>query len=106
MLVGIVALLTGKTGEIITVACFGALTLYVVSMISLFVLRRREPELERPFRVPWYPVFPAVALVIAAVALVAMAVYNPGVALVYFGILAAAYGYFKVFVKRKPVSTS
>ena len=102
--VGIVALLTGKTGEIITVACFGALSLYVISMVSLFVLRRREPELDRPFRVPWYPVFPAVALMIAAVALVAMTVYNPGVALVYFGILVAAYGYFKFFVKRKTMS--
>jgi hypothetical protein len=28
-----------------------------------------------------------------------MTVYNPGVALVYFGILAVAYGYFRVFVK-------
>ena len=50
--------------------------------------------------------FPAVALVIASVALVAVTVYNPRVALVYFGILAGAYGYFKVFVKRKPVSNS
>ena len=55
MLVGIIALLTGKTGEIITIACFGALSLYIVSMVSLFVLRRREPELERPFRVPLVP---------------------------------------------------
>lgn len=95
MLVGIVALLTGKTGEIITIACFGALTLYVVSMVSLFVLRRREPNLARPFRVPGYPVVPAVALAIATVALVAVTVYNPVLALVYFGILAGAYGYFR-----------
>ena len=105
MLVGIVALLTGKTGEIITIACFGALSLYIVSMISLFALRRSEPHLERPFRVPWYPVFPAVALVIASVALVAMTVYNLAVALVYFGILAAAYVYFHFVVKRQPVSS-
>ncbi len=101
MLVGIVALLTGKTGEIITIACFGALTLYIVSMISLFVLRRREPQLARPFRVPWYPVFPAVALTIATVALVAMTIYNLTVALVYFGILAIAYAYFKLVVNRQ-----
>ena len=101
MLVGIIALLTGKTSEIITIACFGALSLYIVSMISLFVLRRDEPELERPFRVPWYPVFPGIALVIASVALVAVTVYNPMVALVYFGILAVTYGYFYFFVKHK-----
>ncbi|RMG28886.1 MAG: ethanolamine permease [Bacteroidetes bacterium] len=98
--IGIVALFTGKTGEIITIACFGALSLYIISMISLFALRRREPDLERPFRVPLYPVFPAVALVIASIALVAITVYNPLLALIYAGILGLSYGYFKLFVKE------
>jgi ethanolamine permease len=94
MLIGIVALLTGKTGEIITIACFGALSLYIISMISLFALRKNEPDMERPFRVPFYPWFPAVALVIATVALIAMTIYNPWIALVYFAILGLAFGYF------------
>ena len=94
MLIGIVALFTGKTGEIITIACFGALSLYIISMVSLLVLRKKEPELERPFKVPMYPVFPIVALVIACVAFVAIAVYNPVLAAVYFGILATTYGWF------------
>lgn len=101
MMVGIVALLSGKTGEIITIACFGALSLYIISMISFFVLRRREPQMPRPFRVPFYPVFPAIALVIASVALVAMTIYNLMIALVYFGIMLVAYGYFYFFVLNK-----
>lgn len=95
MAIGIVALFTGKTGDIITIACFGALTLYIVSMVSLLVLRRKEPDLERPFKVPLYPVFPITALVIATVALVAMTVYNPVIALVYVGILVAVFIWFK-----------
>jgi ethanolamine permease len=100
MLIGIVALLTGRTGEIITIACFGALTLYIVAMLSLFALRRKEPELNRPFKVPLYPWFPAIALVIATVALVAMVVYNPWLTLVYVAMLAVAYVYFYFFVER------
>ncbi len=76
MFIGIVALLTGKTGEIITIACFGALTLYIVSMFSFFALRKNEPDLDRPFKVPLYPFFPACALIIASLALVAMTIYN------------------------------
>lgn len=38
--------------------------------ISLFVLRTREPELERPFRALLYPVLPALAVTIDAVLLV------------------------------------
>src|SRR5688572_26474423 len=55
--IGIVALLTGKTAEIIIISVFGALTLYIISMISLLKLRKTEPELERPFKVPAYPYF-------------------------------------------------
>ena len=38
--------------------------------VSLFVLRFREPDLERPFRAWFYPVLPALAVVIDAVLLV------------------------------------
>lgn len=93
--IGIIALFTGKTSEIITISCFGALTLYIVAMVSLMRLRRTEPDLERPFRAPFYPWFPLTALVIASVALVAMVVYNYLLALVYFGIIILAYLWFR-----------
>ena len=35
--IGIIALFTGETGEIITIACFGALSLYIVSMVAMFL---------------------------------------------------------------------
>jgi len=91
MAIGIIAILTGKTSEIITIACFGALSLYIISMVSLFVLRKNEPELERPFRVPMYPIFPALALIIAVVALIAITVYNPQLALIYAAIMGLSY---------------
>ncbi|MFK7969508.1 MAG: ethanolamine permease [Bacteroidia bacterium] len=94
--IGIVALFTGKTAEIITIACFGALTLYIVSMVTILVLRKKEPDLERPFKVPFYPAAPIVALVIASVAFVAMSVYNPTLLAVYLGILVVSYGWFKM----------
>ncbi len=103
MLIGIIALLTGKTGEIITIACFGALTLYIVAMISLFALRKNEPDMERPFKVPMYPLFPAVALLIASVCLVAISVFNPMLAGIYFGIILLSYLWFQFFYSRKDV---
>ena len=62
---GIVALITGQTADIITIACFGAIALYIFGMIALLALRKKEPTLERPFQVPLYPWFPIIALVIA-----------------------------------------
>jgi len=94
-IIGIVAVLTGKTSEIITIACFGALTLYIVSMAALLVLRKKEPLLERPFRAPLYPWSTWTALIIASVALIAMTCYNLILALFYFGLLLLTYTWFK-----------
>ena len=98
MAVGILAIFTGKTGEIITIACFGALGLYILSMLSFFKLRQREPDLPRPFKVPLYPLFPGTALVIASVAMVAMAWHNQGLALIFAGLVSLGYVYFRIFV--------
>ena len=100
MAIGIIALLTGKTSEIITIAVFGALTLYIISMISLIQLRKKEPDLVRPFNVPLYPIFPITALVIASVSLVAMTAYNVKLALIYFAIVGLSYGIFKLRMRK------
>ncbi len=97
--IGIVALLTGKTGEIITISVFGALTLYIISMVALLRLRKKEPLLQRPFEVPMYPLFPLVALVIAVVSIIAMTIFNLSLAIFYFMLMGVCYVVFKV-VKR------
>lgn len=102
MVLGIIALLTGKTSEIITISVFGALSLYFISMLSLLALRKKEPGLPRPFRVPLYPWFPVTALIISGVFLVAMVTLNSKLALIYFAILGLAYVWFHFFVKKTP----
>ena len=96
MLIGIIALLTGKTAEIITISVFGALSLYIVSMISLLWLRKKEPQLARPFRVPWYPLFPVVALLISVFSFVTMMIYNFRLGMIYILILGLSFALFKL----------
>lgn len=97
MVIGIIALFTGKTGDIITIATFGALSLYILSMISYFQLKRKLPELKRPFKAPFYPLFPTIALVIAVIAIISMSVYNPMLAAIFFGLMVAALGAYYLF---------
>jgi ethanolamine permease len=100
MVIGIIALLTGKTGEIITLSVFGALTLYILSMFAMVALRKKEPGLERPFKAPFYPLFPLLALIISLICLIAMISLNIKLSLIYFSILALAYIWYYLFVKR------
>ncbi|MFN8309627.1 MAG: ethanolamine permease [Chitinophagales bacterium] len=97
MAIGIVALFTKRTGDIITLSVFGALLLYIFSCLSIIKLRSTEPDLERPFRVPFYPILPLIALSIAVVAVIALAWYNAFLALLFFGLLAVSFVVFKLF---------
>jgi ethanolamine permease len=103
MVVGIIALCSNKTGDIITISVMGALCLYIFAMISMMALRRKEPGIHRPFKVPLYPFTPIVALIIAIVSLFFVCYYNLVLAAIYSGILLLSYILFKIFYK-KPVA--
>ncbi|HKU77476.1 MAG TPA: APC family permease [Pyrinomonadaceae bacterium] len=63
----VVALLFIVFGEkfetVITVLAFFFVVNYILSFVSLFVLRHREPDKPRPYRAWGYPVTPALALI-------------------------------------------
>jgi ethanolamine permease len=82
------------TANIVTMSVFGAITMYILSMLSLFKLRRAEPDMVRPFRAPCYPLFPAFALAGAIVCMATMIYYNPLIFGVFAVFLAAGYGFF------------
>lgn len=106
LVVGCIALATGRTGELITLSVLGALTLYAISAASVLRLRTKEPELTRPYRAPGHPVVPAIALTLAALSLVALAYYNRRVALVYAAIMALAALWFRLRISKRTADTA
>ncbi|PTS85926.1 ethanolamine permease [Pseudomonas sp. HMWF032] len=89
------------TAAMITMAVFGAIVMYIMSMLSLFKLRKTEPNLERSFRAPGYPIVPGIALALALVCLVAMAWFNPVIGLVFVGFMAVGFIYFQLTHKQR-----
>ena len=67
----VLAAVTEDGALLINIAVFGATVSYVLMMVSHIVLRRREPDLERPYRTPGGTVTTGVALVLAVCAVVA-----------------------------------
>jgi ethanolamine permease len=100
-LVGCLALLLGTTDQVIILAALGAVVMYMISMVALFVLRSKEPHLERPFSVPFYPYFPAVALVLSGICLVAIVYYNAMLSLWFFAGLAVVAAFFTLTGRHK-----
>ncbi|MDB4908267.1 MAG: amino acid/polyamine/organocation transporter, superfamily [Gemmatimonadetes bacterium] len=58
--------LTGTYNQLLDYVIFAALVFYVLTTIGLFVLRRKRPDAERPYRAIGYPVLPALYIVLAA----------------------------------------
>ena len=99
MTIGIAALLTGKASVIITISVFAALILYIISMLSLFAFRKKEPVAFRPFKVPFFPLTPILALTISLFSIVAMTYYYWQLALAFVILMVIAFVLFKIFVK-------
>ena len=94
--IGVLALLTRRTGDIITLSVFGALTLYAVSALAFFRLRRDAPDMARPFRAPGAPWTPGLALMLSLVALGAVTIYNLRIAVVYLAVMAGGFVWFRL----------
>jgi len=99
--ISFIALFTGTTGQIVVISVMGAVLMYMMSMISLFILRKKEPGLERPFASPYYPVFPAIALIISAVTLFAVIWFNFMLSVYFFAGLIVIIAIFMLMGKHK-----
>ena len=82
------------TANLITMSVFGAIVMYIMSMLSLFALRVKEPKLERPFPAIAYPLFPAISLVLALLCLITMIYYNGPLALIFLVLMGLSFAYF------------
>ncbi len=89
------------TATLVTMSVFGALTMYMLSMISLFRLRRTEPQLLRTYKAPFYPVLPGFALVAALIALGVVIYYNMEVFFIYSSIMLVCSVFFMSRFKKE-----
>jgi APA family basic amino acid/polyamine antiporter len=96
-LVALLFIVFGQTFDtVITVLAFFFVANYILSFISLFVLRRREPDKPRPYRAWGYPFTPGLAL-IGSILFLAGAVYADRKNSLYaLLLLAASYPVFRL----------
>lgn len=81
-------LLSGRYDELFTAVIFAGWILYGMTAVAVIVLRGKRPELERPFRVPGYPLVPALVAVTAIILLYATMQRSPRESLMGLAIIA------------------
>ncbi len=100
----IILLFSGSFDTLTDMLIFVSWMFYTAGAVGLFVLRKKEPNTPRPYRVPGYPVVPALFVLFALIYLVltvynditnyqaSVAAGNPGIINSLFGIVLVALG--------------
>jgi basic amino acid/polyamine antiporter, APA family len=83
--------LSGSYGNLLDYVIFAVLIFYILTIFSLFVLRRTQPDTPRPYKAIGYPVLPALYIMMAAWVSVVLLRYKPqytwpGLLLVLLGV--------------------
>jgi ethanolamine permease len=96
----------GSAGGVTLLNCavFGATISYALMMLSHIVLRRREPDLERPYRTPGGVATSGVAVVLAVLAVIATFIVDVRAALITLGVYVLFLAYFGLYSRHHLVA--
>lgn len=97
---------TGTFEQLLTYVVFVGWIFYGLGAVSIFVYRRREPDMVRPFRVPGYPVTPILFVASAAAIVVNTLITQPGRAFLGLGIVLLGAPVFFIWRSRRPAAES
>ena len=96
-------LLTGRYDDLYTLVIFPSWILYGMTAASVIVLRRKRPDLDRPYRVLGYPWVPLLFVFVAMLLLYSTLRSSPresGIGLVLIGLGVPFYFYWKGQIKE------
>ena len=83
--------LSGKYGDLLTMVSFVVVIFYVLTIVGIFVLRKKRPEMPRPYKAFAFPVLPVLYIILALAFCIGLVWTSPkyslwGLAIVLIGI--------------------
>lgn len=96
---------SGKYGQLLDMISFVVVIFYVMTIIGIFILRKRQPDAERPYKAFGYPVLPILYIIAGLTFCGLLIVYKPQ--FTWPGLIIALVGiplyYIAVATRKKPV---
>jgi APA family basic amino acid/polyamine antiporter len=93
--------ISGKYGDLLTYATFASLLFYILTIGGLFILRKKEPDAERPYKAFGYPFVPILYMIFTGLICIDLLIYdtrNTGLGLF---IVALGVPVYYIFMKKK-----
>ena len=68
--------ISGKYGDLLTYSTFASLLFYILTIYGIFILRKKEPNVERPYKAFGYPVIPAIYIILTSLICITLLIYD------------------------------
>ncbi len=83
--------LSGKYSDLLVYSTFAALLFYILTILGIFILRKKEPNTERPYKAWGYPIVPTLYILITFAICVDLLIYDTknagiGLLIVFLGL--------------------
>jgi APA family basic amino acid/polyamine antiporter len=69
--------LSGKYGDLLDMISFVVVLFYILTILGIFILRKKLPNAERPYKALGYPVLPALYMLMGAAFCTLLIIYKP-----------------------------
>ena len=92
---------SGRYEEIITYVIFTSWILYAMTTASVIVLRRKRPDLVRPYRTLGYPVLPLLFVLAAGAILISTLFESPRESVIGLSAIAVAWPFYRYWRRQK-----
>jgi APA family basic amino acid/polyamine antiporter len=69
--------LSGEYGNLLDMISFVVVIFYVLTIVGIFVLRKKRPDIERPYKAFGYPVLPAIYVLMGITFCTMLIIYKP-----------------------------
>jgi basic amino acid/polyamine antiporter, APA family len=83
--------LSGTYGNLLDYVIFAVLLFFTLTILAIFILRKKRPDIPRPYKAFGYPVIPAIYILVTFAIMVILLIYKPdytfpGLGIVILGI--------------------
>jgi APA family basic amino acid/polyamine antiporter len=99
-----VVVLSGWFDDLYNFVIFGSWILYLLTALSVFVLRKKQPNLPRPYRVIGYPFVPILFVLVAGLLLVSTLQTRPRESLMGLVLMALSIPFYFFWRKEKRIA--
>ena len=93
--------LSGSYGDLLTMISFVVVIFYALTIAGIFILRKKRPDIPRPYKAFGYPVLPIIYILLGLTFCVFLAIFEPLYSLWGLGIVLVGIPLYYVAISQR-----